>query len=342
LEKNKKMEESKKKNSEVLITGASDVKQNSLKAWVLASRPKTWAAAIAPVVVGSAIAFGLEQFKPVAALCCLLFAVMMQIAANLINDLVDFQKGSDGEDRLGPLRATAQGWITPDCMKKGIVAVVVLGCLIGSVLIYYGGWEMILVGLFCVIFAYFYTSGPFPLAYNGLGDVAVVLFFGIVATGFTAYVQVLDWNDIITRCGLATGLVVNSLLVLNNYRDREQDEKAGKRTIIVMRGEKFGRFLYLFMGIVALALVMEYFMIFSFRVLPSKFPEIFAPLGSLRAVACPLVFALLICFYLIPHIRTWGKMCQIREGKALNSLIGETSRNMLIFAFLLSFVLTFN
>ena len=315
------------------------VKQNSLKAWVLASRPKTWAAAIAPVIVGSAIAFNHHAFQPIAALCCLIFAVTMQIAANLINDLYDFKKGSDGDDRLGPPRATAQGWITPDCMKKGIIIDIIIGCLFGSVLIFYGGWQMILVGIFCVIFAYLYTSGPFPLAYNGLGDLAVILFFGVIAVGFTAYVQILAWDNTITFCGIATGLVINALLVLNNYRDREQDEKSGKRTSIVLHGEKFGRFLYLFMGVLAIAFVVIYIFTFSYAVIPHILSSWLDKESFLITILKVIAFPTLVCIYLIPHFLTWRKICEIRAGKALNALIGETSRNMIIFAILLTIVL---
>lgn len=297
-----------------------EVKVNSLKAWALASRPKTLAAAVAPVAVGSALAFHYESFQLVPALACLFFAMMMQVAANLINDLYDFLKGSDGEDRLGPQRATAQGWITPSAMKKGIFFVVALACLVGSSLILYAGWEMIWVGAFCAVFAYFYTSGPFPLAYNGLGDLAVVIFFGIVAVGFTCYVQWLDWSLLVTVIGLMTGVVVNTLLILNNYRDRDTDKKSGKRTVVVLFGEAFGRYLYLISGLMAALLAFGILFVESNR----PFSYNLSLLGS-----SILVYSLL-------HIATWRKLSAIREGFALNSLIGETSRNMLVFAVLVS------
>lgn len=300
-----------------------DIKVNSLKAWVLASRPKTLAAAVAPVAVGSALACHYGSFRLVPALACLFFAMMMQVAANLINDLYDFLKGSDGDDRLGPLRATAQGWIAPPVMKKGIVAVVAMACLVGSVLICYAGAEMLLVGIFCALFSYFYTSGPYPLAYNGLGDVAVVLFFGLVAVGFTCYVQWLHWSWLVSLIGLATGVVVNTLLILNNYRDRETDKRSGKRTVVVLWGESFGRYFYLVSGLVAAAL--------AFGVL---FFRTDSPLG-IRIPCLALSFLLYTCM----HTSTWRKLSAIREGVALNALIGETSRNMLFFALLLVFAL---
>jgi 1,4-dihydroxy-2-naphthoate octaprenyltransferase len=296
----------------------NDIKTNSARAWMLAARPKTLATAVVPVLVGCALAYYYHAFQWVPALACLFFAMLMQVAANLINDLFDYLKGCDGEDRLGPLRATAQGWISMAAMKKGIFLVVLLACLIGSTLIFYGGWEMILVGCFCAAFAYFYTSGPYPLAYNGLGDVAVIVFFGLVAVGFTCYVQTLYWTKVIVFSGLATGMVVNTLLVLNNYRDRDTDRKAGKRTVVVRLGEPFGRYLYFFLGVVAVLIVCMN----PFYIRLSDF-IFFYPLK-------------LTMSYLIPHYFTWRKIGKIRRGKALNALIGETSRNMLFFALLLS------
>jgi len=293
----------------------------SAQAWLLATRPKTLAAAVVPVLVGCALAYHYYEFQWIPALACLFFAMLMQVAANLINDLFDFLKGCDGEDRSGPLRATAQGWISTSAMKRGIFLTIVLACAIGSTLIYYGGWEMILVGCFCAVFAYFYTSGPYPLAYNGLGDVAVIVFFGLVAVGFTFYVQALFWTKLVVFSGLAIGMVVNTLLVLNNYRDRDTDRKAGKRTVVVRFGEPFGRYLYLFSGVAAVLIVCVVFA-------SEKDPEF---------TFVNILVPFLISFYLIPHFFTWRKIGKIRAGKALNSLIGETSRNMLFFALLLSF-----
>ena len=284
--------------------------------WILAARPKTLSAAITPVATGSAIAYYYGGFRLIPALACLFFAVLMQIAANLINDLYDYLKGSDGEDRLGPARATAQGWITVPAMKRGIALTLFLACLTGSTLIAYGGWEMILVGIFCLLFAWFYTSGPYPLAYNGLGDVAVIVFFGWIAVGFTAYVQTLSWSLLVWGIGLATGLVINTLLILNNYRDRETDKRAGKRTLVVRFGECFGRYFYLISGVLAGLVASVIFWIEASSLL-----------------------ALLPLFYLFPHYLTWKKVGKIREGKPLNALIGETSRNMLFFALLTSLVL---
>ena len=135
------------------------------------------------------------HFQWLPALICCLFAGLMQIAANFINDLFDYLKGTDREDRLGPERACAQGWISPRAMRNGIIVTVLFACLIGSALLFYAGWELIIVGRLCVLFAFLYTTGPYPLSYNGWGDVLVIVFFGFVPVGGTYYVQALTWTS---------------------------------------------------------------------------------------------------------------------------------------------------
>jgi len=294
------------------------IKRNSVKAWVLASRPKTLTGALIPVIVGSALAFTDGQFVWLPALICATFAGLMQIAANLINDLFDYLKGTDREDRLGPERACAQGWITPGAMKKGILFTVALACLIGSSLLFYAGWELIIVGAVCVLFAFLYTTGPYPLSYNGWGDLLVILFFGFVPVGGTYYVQALTLTSDVVIASLVCGLIVDTLLVVNNYRDREADLKSGKRTVVVRFGEPFGRYLYLLLGVVA-ALLCLWFI---------RDGHWFA--------------ALLPQLYLIPHFITWRRMAKIHSGKKLNSILGETSRNMLLMGILLVLGLIIN
>lgn len=289
-----------------------EVKRNSLKAWILAARPKTLTGAITPVMVGIALATMDGHFQWLPALVCCLFACLMQIAANFINDLFDYLKGTDREDRLGPERACAQGWISPKAMRNGIILTVILACLIGSILLLYAGWELVIVGLLCVLFAFLYTTGPYPLSYNGWGDVLVIVFFGFVPVGGTYYVQALTWTPDVTIVSLVSGLLIDTLLVVNNYRDREADATSGKRTVIVRFGEKFGRYLYLILGVTA-ALLCLWFLAGE---------HIYA--------------ALLPQLYLIPHFFTWKRMVKIHSGKKLNSILGETSRNMLLLGILLS------
>lgn len=285
------------------------VKHNSLYAWVLASRPKTLTGAIIPVMIGTALAVRDNCFQACPAIVCTLFACLMQIAANFINDLFDYLKGTDREDRLGPERACAQGWISPRAMKAGILLTVTIACLLGCTLLFYAGWELIIIGLLCAIFAFLYTT---CLSYNGWGDILVIVFFGFVPVGGTYYVQSLSWNSSVTIISLACGLVIDTLLVVNNYRDRKADALSGKRTIIVRFGEKFGELFYLLLGLIA-----------------SLLCTWFITQNSPYAGLLPLI-------YLIPHFITWKRMIHINNGKELNRILGETSRNMLLFGILLS------
>lgn len=290
----------------------SKIKSNSLRAWLLAARPKTLAGAATPVMIGTAVAYMDGKFNWIPALVCLLFAGLMQIAANFINDLYDFKKGTDREDRLGPERACAQGWISPGAMQRGISLTVIIACLIGSILLLYGGWLLIIVGALCVVFAFLYTTGPYPLSYNGWGDVLVIVFFGFVPVGGTYYVQALTWTPDVTVASLVCGLLVDTLLVVNNYRDREADARSGKRTVVVRFGEPFGRYLYLMLGVLAAGLCFVF------------------------VVNGQTLVAIAAINYLILHTLTWRKMVRIHSGQKLNSILGETSRNMLLMGLFLS------
>ena len=288
-----------------------NVKTNSIKAWILAARPKTLAAAATPVLLGCALAYTDGTFQWIPAILCFLFAFSMQIDANFINDYYDYLKGSDREDRLGPERACAQGWITLSAMKKGMIFITLLSCFWGLLLLRYCGLVMIPVGLLCVLFAFLYTAGPYPLAYHGWGDVLVIVFFGFVPVGCTYYTMAHDWTWNVTIACAACGLVSDLLLMLNNYRDREQDKISGKRTLIVRFGEKAGRYAYLALGILAVGLCAFY----AFN-------------GYLMASLLPVLF-------LILHFTTWREMVRIYQGKALNIVLGKTARNIVVFGILL-------
>lgn len=288
------------------------VKQNSAKAWLLAARPKTLTAASIPVMLGCALANMYGHFQTVPAILCFLFAFLMQIDANFINDLYDYLKGTDREDRLGPERACAQGWISPAGMKKGIAITTILAALTGICLLFYSGWEMIPVGIACIIFAFLYTTGPYPLAYHGWGDLMVLVFFGFIPVGSTYYVMAHDWNMSVTIASLVSGLVIDTLLMVNNFRDREQDAVSGKRTIVVRLGAKAGLILYFLLGLAACWCCFH-----------------FITEGKLWAAVAPQL-------YLIPHIMSTLKMARIGKGKELNAILGETSRNMLLFGLLLT------
>lgn len=288
------------------------IKPNSFQAWILAARPKTLAGAATPVMIGCSLAYCDGKFQWIPALICLLFAFLMQILANFINDLYDFLKGTDREDRLGPERACAKGWISANAMKKGIILTLIMACLLGLMLVFYAGWELIPVGFICVLFAFFYTTGPYPLSYHGWGDILVLVFFGFVPVGFTYYVQAHTWTTDVTIASLVCGLVVDTLLVVNNYRDREADRKSGKKTVIVRFGAAFGSRMYLLLGFFAAGLCLS----FAFE-------------GLLWAALLPQLF-------IFPHYFTWKKMIKIHSGRELNAVLGETSRNMLWMGILLS------
>lgn len=278
-----------------------------LKYWILASRPKTLTAALLPVVTAISLAFSEGHGRWVPAVLCCLFAALMQVAANFINDLFDFKKGTDREDRLGPERACAQGWISPQAMQRGIIIVLIAACAIGLCLLPYGGWGLVWIGIACVVFAFLYTT---LLSYMGCGDLLVWVFFGFVPVCGTYYVQALTLTPSVWWLAAGCGLVTDTLLVLNNYRDREQDAVSGKRTLIVVLGEHFGGTFYFLLGLIGYLCV------------------------ALTAFYGHLWTAVLPILYLLPHYLTWRKMLHINRGRALNSILGQTSRNMMIFALL--------
>ena len=296
------------------------MRTNSFSAWILAVRPYSLGNSVILVCVASALAFADGGFHALPAFLSLLFAVTMQCTANLVNDLCDFRKGADQPDRLGPDRAFAKGFITERAMKRGIAAFTLAACLIGCGLLawafhagilYYGGWELVAVGAACILFAYLYTAGPWPLAYHGLGDVAVVLFFGVVPVTLTYYLQTGAWSVESFIASLACGLVIDTMLMINNFRDREEDVRCNKRTVVVCFGARFGSWSYLGLGLGAVAL-------------------------NLSLLFCGRPFAALLPFlYLGAHIATWRKMVRIDRGEALNVCLGETARNILLFGFLL-------
>lgn len=262
-------------------------------------------------MIGVALAFvdaqeyGDDVFSWTAAALCLLFAFIMQIDANFVNDFFDYAKGNDDSaSRLGPLRACTQGWVKTDSMKQAIASTTVLACLVGLPLVYYGGLEMILVGLLCVVFCFLYTT---HLSYMGLGDVLVLVFFGIVPVCCTYYIQLhtLTWQVFVAS--IACGLVIDGLLIVNNYRDRYNDERDGKMTLVVRIGSEAAEWLYLILGMVACLLGVVFWLS-----------------GHVLAFVLPLI-------YLLMHIYTWLKLKRINFGRQLNECLGETARNMFVY-----------
>jgi 1,4-dihydroxy-2-naphthoate octaprenyltransferase len=226
------------------MTSAPSIRPGSLKAWVLACRPATLTAAVSPVLVGTACAYAMHSFRFGPALAALVGAMLLQIGSNLANDVFDFEKGADTEERLGPTRAAAAGLLTPRALRNAMVAVFALALVVGSYLTAVAGPAIVVIGLASIASAILYTGGPYPLGYHGLGDLFVLLFFGFVAVNGTVFVQ----TGTVTLLGLwaaaPVGALATAILVVNNVRDAETDIKAGKRTIPVRFGRAVGLYEY--------------------------------------------------------------------------------------------------
>lgn len=281
---------------------AEKIRTNGTKAWFLAARPKTLSGAVAPVAVALSAAWtdgGRLAWQP--AVLCALFALLMQIDANFVNDYLDFMNGTDGRDRLGPERACAQGWITPGAMRRGIAVATVASCLAGLPLVWWGGWAMLPVGATCVVACFLYTTSLSRIA---MGDLLVLLFFGIVPVCTTYYLQTRTATLPVVLAAVAMGLATDCLLLVNNYRDRETDRRAGKRTLVVLIGSRATEWLYLLFGLAAVLLVAS----------QTVLPVLYLPL----------------------HLSNALRMRRLRAGRALNAVLGRTALAILLFAVLYS------
>lgn len=223
------------------------------QAWLLAARPRTLPAAVGPVLVGIGVGLAHGVFDPVMALACLLVALLLQVAANLSNDLFDHRSGADSTDRLGPPRAAASGLLSERELALGTVACLVAAGLVGLVLVARGGPVLLLLGGLCMMLAVAYTGGPFPYGYRGLGEVAVFLTFGVLAVAGTAYLQTGSWSGLGFAAAVPPGCLVTAILVVNNLRDIGPDRRAGKVTLAVRFGARFTRWEYLALLMVACA-----------------------------------------------------------------------------------------
>jgi len=218
----------------------TEVTPGSIRAWIIAARPATLTAAFAPVAVGTACAWHVGGFRADAALAALLGAFLIQIATNFANDMFDFQKGADSETRMGPTRAAQAGLLTVEQLRRGIIVTFALALAFGVYLTWIAGPAVVVIGLASMAAGLAYTGGPFPLAYNGLGDVFVMAFFGFVAVCGTAFVQALHVPDIAWIASVPIGALATGILVVNNVRDFEGDARAGKTTLVVRFGREGG------------------------------------------------------------------------------------------------------
>jgi len=282
-------------------------------AWLLATRPKTLPAAVAPVVVGSAMAHVDQHFAFWPAMACLAVALLLQVGVNLANDYFDFTKGVDTEDRLGPLRVTQSGLIAPDRVKSAMTVIFVLSLLPGLYLIGIGGWPVGVIGAASILAALAYSGGPFPLASHGLGDLFVFIFFGLVAVCGTYYVQAFQLTPMVLVMGVIVGLMITAILVVNNLRDIKTDRNTGKRTLAVMIGEHKTRWEYAFLLAGAYAI------------------PAFLWLGDLASAWLLLPLATLpLAFLQVRLIR------QPSDGPTLNDLLSKTAKLAFFYSVLLS------
>lgn len=223
---------------------------NRWHVWWLAIRPRTLPASASGVLMGSALAWADGSFHLLPALVALCVALLLQIGSNLANDVYDFERGADTGERQGPQRVTQAGWLTPRQMKRGLWTIIGLAVLIGLYLVFLRGWVMALVGIAAIACAILYTAGPFPLAYYGLGDLLVFVFFGVLSVCGTYYVQAGSISENALRMSIPIGLIITDILVVNNLRDLEIDRAARKHTTAVRMGEGWTRAQYcLFMAL---------------------------------------------------------------------------------------------
>jgi len=236
-----------------MTTGHPDNIPSGAAIWLEAARPRTLPAAVAPVIVGTALAYQENSLRWLSALLCLVFALLAQIAANFANDYFDFVKGADTRERKGPRRAVASGLVKPATMLRATILVCALAFMTGLCLLPYGGWPLLVLGIASLLSAVAYTGGPYPLAYHGLGDLFVFLFFGLVAVTATAFVQCGSFQLLWLVPAAAVGGLAANILVVNNYRDVETDATAGKKTLVVRFGRGYAKAQFLAALILAMA-----------------------------------------------------------------------------------------
>jgi 1,4-dihydroxy-2-naphthoate octaprenyltransferase len=278
--------------------------------WILATRPKTLPAALAPVMVGTALAMADSTFALFPALAALAVALLLQIGVNLANDYFDYMKGVDTEERLGPMRVTQSGLMSPATVRQGMFLAFGMAILVGGYLVYVAGWPLLVAGLAAIASALAYSGGRFPLASAGLGDLFVFLFFGIVAVNGTYYVQALSLNGLVLGASVPVGLLITAIIVVNNLRDMDTDRAAGKLTLAVRLGRTWTRREYT--ALIAGAYLFPPFYVFAYG-------------GSWWSLL-PLL-SLPAAWHLI-------KMIYRTTGAELNTLLARTALLSLVFCFL--------
>jgi 1,4-dihydroxy-2-naphthoate octaprenyltransferase len=285
---------------------------SKIQAWFLATRPKTLPAAATPVVVGTAVAISEQVFSLLPALAALLGALFIQIGANLANDVFDYKRGADTTERLGPLRVTQAGLLTPGQVLAGMWLAFGLATLAGLYLIWLGGWPIVVVGVLSIVSGVAYTGGPFPLGYKGLGDLFVFVFFGLVAVCGTYYVQAGAVSVAAIWAAVPMGLLTTNILVVNNLRDIDTDRAAGKKTLAVRLGVKGTQTEYLLLLGVSYAV-----------------PPLMWLVGE------STLWVMLAWFSIPMALSLWRQILRER-GRPLNAALAGTARLELVYGLLFS------
>lgn len=291
-----------------------------IKIWLECFRLRTLPVSLSGVIIAIGLAKFHHEFRWVPALLCLVFALLAQVVSNMANEYFDYLKGTDKPGRVGPRRGVTEGDIKPTTLRNATFGLLAVTCIVGCCLIPYGGWWLLPVGIVIALAALAYSTGPYPLSYHGLGELTVFIFFGLVPVNLTYYVQALRFDPIVLLMSITIGLLGVNVLLVNNYRDVDDDREAGKRTSVVLFGRKPAAFAYLLNGYMGMAVLTAFWMLVALT----------------RAL--PLWTLLVPVIYLVLHTSTWHKLTH-RDGSALNPLLGETARNMLIFTLLLTIIL---
>ena len=283
-----------------------------IKAWIEAMRLRTLPVSLAGVIAGIACAVFLGKFNAVPAVLCVLFAMLAQIASNFGNEYYDFKNGVDKKGREGFRRGVTEGEISPKAMKIATFFTLALAGVVGCAMLFYGPWWLVIVGIVIMLFALAYSAGPYPLSHHGLGDVAVVLFFGVVPVVFTCFIQIGNWEGLqmVLPTSISIGLLAANVLIVNNYRDMEDDAAVNKRTTVVIFGRKTMGRVYFFSGIIGMLLM--------------------SPLW----LSLPVWTLVTPILYIVLHVNTWSQL-KNAVGSQLNPLLGKTAMNLLVFAVLL-------
>lgn len=237
-----------------------------LKNWLLASRPKTLLASVVPVMVGTALAINVGSFSPLVTLVALMCSLLIQIGTNFTNDLYDYHKGADTTKRKGPVRVLSAGLISVREMKTGIVITFLLAFALGLYLVYVGGIIILIIGVLSIAAGIAYTAGPYPLAYKGLGDIFVFMFFGLIGTMGTFYLHTNELSLPAFLSSIPVGSLITNILVVNNYRDIEEDRIAGKNTLAVKLGKTFTQYQFIFLIAASFLTPLALFLFFNFTI----------------------------------------------------------------------------